>query len=200
LTISFGRFEKQNASSENGKPNTFTFLGFTHFCDKTLKGHFKVGRKTAMKKFRAKLANSGCEAKFPRKIKELNIWLKQIRNLLPTKEWWQTLKAKLRGHFEYYGVSGNYPAISRYYTLALRLVHKWLNRRSQKKSMSWSKLYSYLTLYPLPLPKIKHNFYTLPHKFVSYIEEPYEGNLQVRFCEGHCATPNYKLNLNKKEG
>jgi hypothetical protein len=185
--FSFGRFEKQNANSGNRKANTFTFLGFTHFCDKTQKGYFKVGRKTAMKKFRAK-------------IKELNIWLKQIRNLLPTKEWWQTLKAKLRGHFEYYGVSGNYPSLKRYYTLALRLVHKWLNRRSQKKSMSWSKLYSYLTLYPLPLPKIKHNFYTLSHKFVRYIEEPYEGNLQVRFCEGHCATPNYKLNLNKKEG
>jgi len=185
--FSFGRFEKQNANSGNRKANTFTFLGFTHFCDKTRKGYFKVGRKTAMKKFRAK-------------IKELNIWLKQIRNLLPTKEWWQTLKAKLRGHFEYYGVSGNYPSIKRFYTLALRLVHKWLNRRSQKKSMSWSKLYSYLTLYPLPKPKIKHNFYTLSHKFVRYIEEPYEGNLQVRFCEGHCATPNYKLNLNKKEG
>lgn len=182
--FSFGRFEKQNSVSQNRKPNTFAFLGFTHFCDKTLKGHFKVGRKTAMKKFRAK-------------IKELNVWLKQIRNLIPTIEWWQILKAKLRGHFEYYGVSGNYPTIARYYSLALKLVHKWLNRRSQKKSMSWSKLYSYLTLYPLPLPKIKHNFYTLSHKFVSYIEEPYEGNLQVRFCEGRYATPNY---LNKKEG
>ena len=183
--FSFGRFERENSQKQNRKANTFTFLGFTHFCDKTRKGYFKVGRKTAMKKFRAK-------------IKALNIWLKQIRNLIPTKEWWQTLKAKLRGHFEYYGVSGNYPSIKRYYSLALRLVHKWLNRRSQKRSMNWSKLYNYLTLYPLPFPKIKHNFYTLSHKFVRYIEEPYEGNLQVRFCEGRYATPNYKLN--KKEG
>jgi len=183
--FSFGRFERGNAQNQNRKANTFTFLGFTHFCDKTRSGHFKVGRKTAMKKFRAK-------------IKELNIWLKQIRNLLPTKEWWKILEAKLRGHFEYYGVSGNFQAIKRYYSLALRLVHKWLNRRSQKKSMSWSKLYNYLNLYPLPKPKIKHNFYTLSHKVVSYIEEPYEGILQVRFCEGHYATPNYKLN--KKEG
>ena len=176
--FSFGRFERENAKQQNRKPNTFDFLGFTHFCDKTRQGYFKVGRKTAMKKFRAK-------------IKELNIWLKQIRNLLPTKEWWKTLKAKLRGHFEYYGVSGNYPSIKRYYVLALRLVHKWLNRRSQKRSMSWSKLANYLTLYPLPKPKIKHNFYTLFHKVVNYIEEPYEGNLQVRFCEGHYATPRY---------
>ena len=176
--FSFGRFERENSQNQNRKANTFDFLGFTHFCDKTRNGYFKVGRKTAMKKFRAK-------------IKELNIWLKQIRNFLPTKEWWKTLKAKLRGHFEYYGVSGNYPSIKRYYTLALRLVHKWLNRRSQKKSMSWSKLYNYLNLYPLPQPKIKHNFYTLSRKIVSCIEEPYEGNLQVRFCEGHYATPKY---------
>jgi hypothetical protein len=65
-------------------------------------------------------------------------------------------------------------------------------------SMSWSKMYSYLTLYPLPKPRIKHNFYTLSRKVVSYIEEPYEGNFQVRFCEGHYATPN--LNLIRKEG
>ena len=176
--FSFGKFERENSQNQNRKANTFDFLGFTHFCDKTRNGYFKVGRKTAMKKFRAK-------------IKELNVWLKQIRNLIPTKEWWQTLKAKLRGHFQYYGVSGNFPSIKRYYSLALRLVHKWLNRRSQKKSMNWSKLYNYLILYPLPKPKIKHNFYTLSHKVVRYIEEPYEGNLQVRFCEGHYATPKY---------
>jgi len=152
--FSFGRFERGNSQNQNRKSNTFTFLGFTHFCDKTRKGYFKVGRKTAMKKFRAK-------------IKDLKLWLKKIRNLIPTKEWWKILEAKLRGHFQYYGVSGNYPAIKRYYTLAIKLVHKWLNRRSQKKSMSWSKLYNYLTLYPLPQPSIKHNFYTLSHNVVS---------------------------------
>ena len=152
--FSFGKFERGNAQNQNRKPNTFDFLGFTHFCDKTRQGYFKVGRKTAMKKFRAK-------------IKELNIWLKQIRNLIPTKEWWKILQAKLRGHFEYYGVSGNSPSIKKYYSLALRLTHKLINRRSQKKSVSWSKLYNYLTLYPLPEPKIKHNFYTSFHRVVS---------------------------------
>jgi group II intron reverse transcriptase/maturase len=152
--FSFGRFERGNSQNQNRKSNTFTFLGFTHFCDKTRKGYFKVGRKTAMKKFRAK-------------IKDMKLWLKKIRNQIPTKEWWKILEAKLRGHFQYYGVSGNYPAIKRYYTLVIKLVHKWLNRRSQKKSMSWSKLYNYLTLYPLPQPSIKHNFYTLSHKIGS---------------------------------
>ena len=181
--FSFGRFEKANSQKENRKANTFDFLGFTHFCDKSRRGFFKLGRKTAMKKFRAK-------------IKVLNIWLKAIRNLKSTKEWWKTLEAKLRGHFQYYGVSGNFPAMKKFYSLAIRLVHKWLNRRSQKKRMSWSKLANYLELYPLPKPKIKHNFYTLSHKRVSYIEEPYEGNLQVRFCEGRSVSP-YFIN---KEG
>ncbi len=152
--ISFGRFEKQNAKNQNRRANTFDFLGFTHFCDKTRKGYFKLGRKTSAKKFRLK-------------CKELNIWLKSIRNLLPTKEWWKILKAKLRGHFEYYGVSGNYPSISKYYSIAIRLVHKWLNRRSQKRKMSWDKLNNYLRLYPLPKPRIRHNFYTLSRSFVS---------------------------------
>ena len=50
--LSFGRFEKQNAKNQNRKTNTFEFLGFTHFCDKTRKGYFKLGRKTSVKKFR----------------------------------------------------------------------------------------------------------------------------------------------------
>ena len=148
--FSFGRFEKQNALKTGRRANTFDFLGFTHFCDKTRKGYFKLGRQTSAKKFRAK-------------CKDLNTWLKAIRNTAPTKEWWQIFKAKLRGHFEYYGVSGNFPSISKFYSIAIRLLHKWLNRRSQKKKMSWSKLFVYLERHKLPTPSIKHDFYTLTH-------------------------------------
>ena len=147
-TFSFGRFEKINAERQHRKANTFDFLGFTHYCDKTRKGYFKVGRKTSRKKFKVK-------------CKEMNVWLKAIRNRVKTKEWWKILQAKLRGHYQYYGVSGNMPAISQYYSITIRLVHKWLNRRSQKKRMSWSKLQDYLECYPLPKPSIKHNLYTL---------------------------------------
>ena len=70
------------------------------------------------------------------------------------------LSAKLRGHYQYYGVSGNYRAINSYYRLTLALVRKWLNRRSQKRSMSWEKFNDYLSHYPLPKPSIRHNFYT----------------------------------------
>jgi len=124
--ISFGRFERENAKKQSRHPNTFDFLGFTHYCDRSRKGKFKVGRKTSRKKYSAK-----CKA--------MNAWLKAIRNQVKTKEWWKTLKAKLRGHFQYYGVSENYDGIMRFYKFTIRIVRKWLNRRSQKRKMSWDK-------------------------------------------------------------
>lgn len=144
--FSFGKMEKFIAKRENRKANTFDFLGFTHYCDKTRKGYFKVGRKTSAKKFRAK-------------AKDLNLWLKSVRNLVLTKDWWKMLGTKLRGHYEYYGVSENYTSIHKFYALAVKLARKWMNRRSQKKAMSWAKMETYLHHYPLPKPKIKHNFY-----------------------------------------
>jgi group II intron reverse transcriptase/maturase len=148
--FSFGRLEKDNSISNNRKANTFDFLGFTHYCDKTRKGYFKVGRKTSAKKFRAK-------------AKDLNLWLKKIRNQVLTKDWWKILSLKLQGHYEYYGISENYLSILKFYKLAIRLAKKWMNRRSQKRTMSWIKMSSYLLLYPLPKPSIRHSFYTLSH-------------------------------------
>ena len=144
--FSFGRYEKSTAQKEERKANTFDFLGITHYCDKTRKGYFKVGRKTSAKKFRAK-------------VKDLNLWLKAIRNQVLTQDWWKTLGLKLQGHYEYYGVSANFAYIQKFYTLAIRLAKKWMNRRSQKRSVNWEKMNYYLSLYPLPKPRIRHNFY-----------------------------------------
>ena len=144
--MTFGRFEKENAIRQNRKANTFDFLGFTHFCATSRNGNFMLGRKTSRKKFTAK-------------IKEMNEWLKEVRNQVNTKEWWETLAAKLNGHFQYYGISGNHAGIACYYNLTVRTVHKWLNRRSQKKTMNWVKFKEYLGHYPLPKPHIAHDFY-----------------------------------------
>jgi hypothetical protein len=91
----------------------------------------------------------------------MNTWLKAVRNTGKPKAWWPVLAAKLRGHFQYYGVSGNYKGISRFNCLTLRLVIKWLNRRSQKKSYNWEQFRTYLLRHPLPKPMICHNLYTL---------------------------------------
>lgn len=72
---------------------------------------------------------------------------------------WTTLKAKLRGHYAYYGVSGNTFGIRRYAAIARKLIRKWLNRRSQRRKMTWERFNRYLTYYPLPRPKITYKIY-----------------------------------------
>lgn len=129
------------------KPDTFDFLGFTHYCDKTRNGGFKVGVRTSRKKFR-------------QKVKAMNAWLKSVRNLIKLKEWWKVMRAKLIGHYNYYGISGNYKSINRYYQKTVYLAYKWVNRRSQKASFNYKEFWEYLKRYPLPLPKIYCKLYT----------------------------------------
>ena len=146
--ISFGRYERENANRQKRRANTFDFLGFTHYCGKSRKGNFIVGRTTSRKEFR-------------KKCKELNVWLKATRNATKTRQWWPILAAKLRGHYQYYGVSGNGASLRRFNTVAMRLTFKWLNRRSQRKAFNWSNFNAYLRHYPLPKPRVMHNLYTL---------------------------------------
>jgi len=147
-TIAFGRYVWQKAQEGGTKPKVFDFLGFTHYCDRTRKGKFKLGRKTA-------------KAKFIQKAKELNQWLKKVRNLVKLKQWWKVLGVKLLGHYRYYGISGNYRELKKYYKLAMKLALKWINRRSQKKSYNWAQYNRYLKYNPLPEPKIYHLTYAL---------------------------------------
>ena len=146
--ISFGRYEEENARRQNRKANAFDFLGFTHYCGRSRKGNFLLGRKTSGKKFRKKCG-------------ELDAWLKAVRNACPVQEWWPVLKAKVTGHYQYYGVSGNYAMIRGYYLKTLKLAMRWLNRRSQQKRFNWRSYREYLKLHPLPTPRLAHNFYTL---------------------------------------
>jgi RNA-directed DNA polymerase len=146
--IEFGRFAGRDAKRNGMKPETFNFLGFTHYVDKTRSGFFKLGHKTDRKKLAAKL-------------KEMNQWLKDIRSRVPIREWWTILKAKLLGHFRYYGISGNSRSISNFYYRVRRMVFKWVNRRSQKQCMDWSGFSLYLERHELPKPRIYHSLYSL---------------------------------------
>jgi len=170
--IQFGRYVWRKAQREGKKVETFDFLGFTHYCDRTRRGYFKLERKTSSKKFR-------------QRARELNHWLRWVRNREKLTEWWPVLKLKLWGHYRYYGVSGNYPALRRYYTLTSKLAYKWINRRSQKKSYTFEKYLRFLAFDPLPKPRIYHSLYTLSSLRGGVTEEPYAGNPHVRFCEGH---------------
>lgn len=143
--IRFGRTACKKDQDNN--PGTFDFLGFTHFCAKSRKGYFKVGRKTSKKRLN-------------RRIKEMNDFLKENRNRYKIKDLWNMVRLKLLGHYRYYGVSENSISISNYKYKVEKLLFKWLNRRSQKKSFNWEDFTRYLTLYPLPKPKIYVSFYT----------------------------------------
>lgn len=146
--IEFGRYAWQKAQSEGRKVATFDFLGFTHYCDKTRRGKFKLGRKTSRKKFWQKL-------------KETNHWLKKVRNLVELQEWWKVLRQKLIGHYRYYGMSGNMVGIRAFHEEVSKLAYKWINRRSQKKSYTYRQYCRFKEYNPLPEPKIYHLTYAL---------------------------------------
>ncbi|MCX5647078.1 MAG: hypothetical protein NTZ17_20720 [Phycisphaerae bacterium] len=93
-TISFGRDERENARRQGRKANTFDFLGFTHYAGRSRQGTFLLGRKTSRKKFH-------------RACQEMTAWLKKVRHVRRLSEIWRILAAQLRGHYNYYGVSGN---------------------------------------------------------------------------------------------
>lgn len=166
--IEFGRYPWEKAQRQRKRTATFDFLGFTHYGDKTRKGKFKLGRKTA-------------KSKFSQKVKEMGEWLKSVRNTPKMNEWWEVLKQKLAGHYHYYGISGNMPQLRAFYKKALRLAYKWVNRRSQKKSYNWEQFSRYVAYNPLPEPRIYHLTYTLPRRGC-ILEEPNAGKLHVRLC------------------
>ena len=143
--IEFGKFAQEN--SKNGKPETFDFLGFTHYCSKAKDGRFRVKRKTSRKKKSMK-------------IKEYKIWIKENRN----KELKYIIKKtneKLRGHYQYFGITDNSKMLEQYYLQIKRLIFKWLNRRSQRKSYNYEQFEEMLKIYPLIKPKIYVNIYDI---------------------------------------
>jgi RNA-directed DNA polymerase len=146
--IGFGRSEWEKARREGRKVATFDFLGFTHYCDKTRRGKFKVGRKTSSKRFR-------------QKMRAVNQWLKRVRNQVTLAEWWKVFRLKLIGHYRYYGISGNMRALREFARETSKLAYKWINRRSQKKSFTYAQYCKFKKYNPLPEPKIYHLTYTL---------------------------------------
>jgi len=170
--ILFGKHPCYEARERGEKLGTFDFLGFTHYCTKTRKGYFRLGRKTA-------------KGRLKQSLNEMNQWLREIRNVKKLELWWDVLRIKLTGHYRYYGVSGNMREMKTFYFLVSLLAFKWVNRRSQKRSFNWAQFQKFLKFNPLPRPKIHHRSYTPSSNRGYFTEEPYAGNPHVRFCEGH---------------
>jgi len=125
--IEFGRFATANRQARGAeKPETFNFLGFTHYCGINGSGKFTVIRKTM-------------RPKMLKKLKEVNLELRRRRHE-PVDEQGCYVQAVIRGHVNYYGVPFNSRAIGAFRFTVIRLWHKWLNRRSQRPSVTWDRM------------------------------------------------------------
>ena len=135
------------ASKRRGgtRPATFSFLGLTHYVGSSRSGIFVVGRTTDGKRLR-------------KKLKEFTQKLRKLREIGGAA---MTLFAQqhLRGHINYYGVSGNFRAVTQYVWLVGKALFKSLNRRSQRRSLTWDKWNQLLGKGLLPRPRIVHNLY-----------------------------------------
>lgn len=94
--------------------------------------------------------------RYKRAIQTFQSWLKAKYNRLPTKELWKQVAAKFRGHYNYYAVSFNGNQLYRFYFTCTKLVFKWMNRRSQKRSYTWTEFARKLLFSPLPKPPLGH--------------------------------------------
>jgi RNA-directed DNA polymerase len=122
--IEFGRFARRDARNRGQKPKEFTFLGFTHYCGKTRKGKFKVKRRTSRKK----LAQS---------LREFTEWARKNRTVLRKGEMLRRAKSRVSGHLNYYAITDNSLMCSTYRHHVTRILFKWLNRKSQRRSYTW---------------------------------------------------------------
>lgn len=144
--IEFGRFAGANRKARGeGKPDTFDFLGFTHYCSQSNGGWFRVKRKTSRKKF-------------AKKCKELNQRIKAMRTMR-VADIFMKINQILTGYYRYYGITDNGRSLYRMLNKVENMLFYWLNRRSQKRSYKWDEFKELLKHFPLAQPKIYHNVY-----------------------------------------
>lgn len=155
-----------DGKQEQGE-TTFDFLGFTHYMGKSRKGKRILKRKTSRKKLRLALV-------------KMNEWIRDNRHK-PIVEIITALNVKLRGHYNYYGITFNNRQLYAYQDKVKRMLHKWLNRRGGKRTWTWEKFSLLIRKWmPLMTPKIYHSYLLAKPK----TEEPYAGKPLVRVCGG----------------
>jgi group II intron reverse transcriptase/maturase len=139
--LRFGRFAARDCIREGRRhPETFDFLGFTHICGKARSGGFWVLRRTSRRKRQVKLA----------KLRE-EIWKRRHRPVIEQRAW---ISASLRGHYGYYGVSGNFRALATFHRRVQDTWHQALQHRSQRARWNKKKRASFAEKFPLLPPRI----------------------------------------------
>lgn len=135
-------FRRPPAEHERGKgPGTFDFLGFTLYWSRAPSGRWCLRMKTR----RARLARS---------MKAVAEWCR-IHRHLPVKRQHARLCSRLQGHYNYFGVNGNYHSLVVLAQAARRSWYKWLRRRSQRTRLTVARYQALLERFPLPRPRIR---------------------------------------------
>ena len=127
------------------QPGTFELLGFSHFWGRSRRGFWTVRRKTA-------------QGRLSRALKMIAKWCRLHRHD-PVAEQHQTLVQKLRGHFAYYGITGNASALQVFRRAVERIWRKWLARRRRRGFLSWATFARLLKRFPLPAVVVVHSVY-----------------------------------------
>jgi RNA-directed DNA polymerase len=138
--VDFRRPDRFATNGGGDGPGTFDLLGFTHYWGKARSGKWVVKQRTAKDRFR-------------RALKRVADWCREHRHD-EVRAQQKALAQKLRGHFGYFGIPGNFEAIKRFFRETRKVWREWLNRRSQRASMPWSRMERLLERYPLPRPRI----------------------------------------------
>jgi RNA-directed DNA polymerase len=126
-------------------PGSFDVLGFTHFWGPARKGNWVVQRKTS-------------RSRFGRALHRVAEWCRQNRHR-SVREQHKMLVAKVRGHYNYFGITGNSRALGRFWYEVKRVWKKWLGRRSGREQMTWERFALLVGRYPLPWPRVVHSVY-----------------------------------------
>lgn len=145
--VQFSRpLKGESETKEPPRSDKFNFLGFTHYWGRSRKGAWVVMRKTEA-------------SRFTRALKKVMDWCKRHRHQ-PLEEQQRALAAKLRGHYSYYGITGNGRCLQNFRYQVNRIWHKWLSRRSRGQPMTWERFNALLSRYPLPPARVVHSCYT----------------------------------------
>lgn len=129
-TVCFDRDSEQRG--------TFDFLGFTFFWGRWI-GAQTLKVRTSMRTLQ-------------KKIQDFTHWIRRNRSRLDLDTLWELVDLKLQGHYHYFGVAWNRGKLWSFYHTVIGSLFRWLNRRSQKQSYSWSGFQMRLKSQPLPLP------------------------------------------------
>jgi len=135
---------RRDGDSGDRKPETFDLLGFTHYWTTNYRGKLIIRRKTMKKRL-------------ARAIHSIRQWCRLNRHN-PIPKQYEKLVQKVRGHYAYYGITGNAISLAKFHSEVERSWRFWLDRRNSERSMTWDKYRRLLKRYPLPQPRIVHSF------------------------------------------